>query len=77
MYSYMDIYVHVFAYVFYLSNFPFNIFFILFIFFTFFHDIECKLLIMCKWKVSISDSLLLPHFYNQVVKSFSVLRFTT
>ena len=39
-----------------------------FYFFTFFQDTECKLLIMCKGEVSISNSLLLPHFSNQVVK---------
>ena len=39
-----------------------------FYFFTFFQDTECKLLTMCKLKMSISDSLLLPPFSNQVVK---------
>ena len=37
-------------------------------FFTFLKDTECKLLIMCKGEVSISDSRLLPPFNNQVVK---------
>ena len=37
-------------------------------FLTFFQDTECKLLIMCKGEVSISDSLLLPPFSNEVVK---------
>ena len=48
-----------------------------FLFFTFFQDSECKLLIMCKVEMFISDSLLLPPFSNQVVKYFSVLKFTT
>ena len=39
-----------------------------FYFFSFFQDTECKLLIMYKGEVSISDSLLLPPFSNQVVK---------
>ena len=34
----------------------------------FFKDTECRLLIMCKEEVSISDSLILPPFSNQVVK---------
>ena len=39
-----------------------------FYFFTIFQDTECKLIIMCKGEVSISDSLLLASFSNQVVK---------
>ena len=39
-----------------------------FYFFTFFQDTECRLLIMCKGEVSISDSLLLPPFYSQILK---------
>ena len=59
--------VHVIACVFYFQNLSFNIL-LLFITFTLFLNTECKLLIMCKGEVSISDSLLLPPFYDQVVK---------
>ena len=61
-------YFYIFAYVFYfqIDLLIFSSFY--FYFFTFFQDTECKLLIMYKGEVSISDSLLLPPFSNQVVK---------
>ena len=64
IYAYMDICVHVFAY-FILKN---DLLIVSSFYFNFFQDTECKLLVMFKGEVSISDSLLLPPFSNKVVK---------
>ena len=67
-YVYVDIYVHVFPYVFYFQNCSFNILSLFLLFFSPFYNTECMLLIMYKGEMSISDSLLLPPFSNLVVK---------
>ena len=71
VYAFIDVYGYMYAricmcFIFKIDHLILSSFYLYFL--SFFQDTECKLLIMCKGEVSISDSLRLPPFSNQVVK---------